>query len=84
MKYIKQELSLTCMDLGSQAGAKTHFFSEFGHVAHEIKGKRIQQHGSKYFSSRHMLGSSGGIKTSLHVSFLKVIMMHIKLKGIDP
>ena len=42
----------------------------------------MQQHGSKYFAHRHSLDSGGGIKRSKHF-FLKVVILHIKLKGME-
>ena len=39
----------------------------------------MQQHGSKYFAHRHTgVGSKGQT-----IFFLKVVMLHIKLKGIE-
>ena len=40
----------------------------------------MQQHGSKYFAYRHTRDPWGGVKPFL---FLKVVMLHIKLKGIE-
>ena len=42
----------------------------------------MQQHGSKYFACRHTLDPGVGVKRLKHVS-LKVVMMHIKLKGME-
>ena len=42
----------------------------------------MQQHGSEYFAHRHMLDPVGGAKGQI-IFFLKVVMLHIKLKGIE-
>ena len=41
----------------------------------------MQQHGSKYFAHRHTINPGGRVKSSNHF-FLKVDMLHIKLKEI--
>ena len=39
------------VDLRAGAEAKVFFFSEYGHVAYQIKGNdTMQQHGSNYFA----------------------------------
>ena len=49
----------------------------------------MQQHGSKYFAHRHTLnpggggGGGGGVKRSNHFFLKVVVMLHIKLKGIE-
>ena len=43
----------------------------------------MQQHGSKYFAQGHTLDAGGGVKRSNHIFFLKVVMLHIKLKGFE-
>ena len=38
---------------------------------------KLMMHGSTYFAFRHKLNPGGGVKT---IYFLKVVMLHIKLK----
>ena len=71
----------TASTQGMGSKGQTISFSESSHVAYQIKAlRRWQQHGSKYFAHRHNLGPGGGVKLYL---FLKVVMLHIKLKGIE-
>ena len=65
------------MDLGSGTKAKIKLFQNISVMLH-IK----QQHGSKYFAHRHTFDLGGGVKRSNHF-FLKVVMLHVKLKGIE-
>ena len=65
----------TTQGVGSKG--QTISFSESSHVAYQIKADDV---GSKYFAHRHTLDPGGGVKLYL---FLKVVMLHIKLKGIE-
>ena len=57
------------MDLGGGAEVK-FFFSEYGHVAYQIKADDfLQQHGSKYFAHRHTLDPGVGVKRSNYIFF---------------
>ena len=57
-------------------------FSESSHVAYQIKA----DNGSNYLAHRHTLdpggGGGGGQNVKLYL-FLKVVMLHIKLKEIE-
>ena len=72
------------MDLGGGAETKINLFSEYGHVAYQIKAGDAgsNKHGSNYLAHRHTLDPGGGVKRSNYL-FLKVVMLHIKLKGIE-
>ena len=95
MKHIKQDFSLKAwvkspgVDLGGGARAKITFFSEYGHVAYQIEADNACSNMvAVYFAHRHTLDSGDGldprdgVKRSNHF-FLKVVMLHIKLKGIE-
>ena len=61
---------------GVGSKGQTIYFSERSHVAYQIKADNA---GSKYFAHRHTLE---GQKVKLYI-FLKVVMLHIELKGIE-
>ena len=50
-------------------------------MLHILKLTTMQQHGSKYFANRHTL-NPGGFGQKVNPFFLKVVMLHIKFKGI--
>ena len=68
MKYIKQELSLTCMDLGSQAGAKTHFFQNLVMLHMKLKGNAYSNMVANTFPADTCLAQVVGSKR--HFMFL--------------
>ena len=53
-------------------------FSVYGHVAYQIKG----HHANTYVVLTYTLDSESGVKRS-KLFFLKVVMLHIKLKGME-
>ena len=58
---------------------QNYFFTQYGHVAYQIKGNyTCVQHGSTDTPSITGVGSKGQ-----NTFFLKVVMLHIKLKGIE-
>ena len=59
------------MDLGGRVEAIIKLFSEYGHVAYQIKADDAgwQQHGSKYFAHRHTLDPGGGVKRLKYIFF---------------
>ena len=65
----------TPLTQGVGSKSQTISFSESSHVS-----SKADDAGSKYFAHRHTLDPGGGVKLYL---FLKVVMLHIKLKGIE-
>ena len=62
MRHIKQNFSLKVWVRSPRGGAETNIqlFSEYSHVAYQIKGNHARiYHGSKYFARRHTLAYFG-------------------------
>ena len=88
MKHIKRDFSLKALvqvcwvDLGGGAEAKIKL-SEYGHVAYQIKADnagRIMV--ANILPTDTPLTQGWGQKVKLYI-FLKVVMLHIKLKAIE-
>ena len=71
------------MDLGGGAEAKIKLFSEYSHVAYQIKADIVQKLSSKYFAHRTPWTQGVGLKGQTKYFFVKVVMLHIKVKGIE-
>ena len=70
------------MDLGGGAEVK-FFFSEYGHVAYQIKADYADSNMvANICPQTHPRLRGWGQKVKLYL-FLKVVMLHIKLKGIE-
>ena len=69
------------MDLGGGAEVKIKFFSEYGHVAYQIKADDVANIMVAIFfcPQTHPRPRGWGQKVKLYI-FLKVVMLHIKLK----
>ena len=68
------------MDLGGGAEVKIKLFSEYGHVAYQIKADDAGSSMVAIFCPQtHPRPRGRGQKVKLYL-FLKVVMLHIKLK----
>ena len=70
---------------GLRAGteAKIKLFSEYGHVAYQIKADDVCSNMVAKFCPQTHLDPGAGVKTSNHIFFVKVAMLFIELKGIE-
>ena len=66
------------MDLGGGAEAKKFFFSEYGHVAYQIKADDVGSNMVANILPTDTPLTQWGQKVKLYI-FLKVVMLHIKL-----
>ena len=63
---------------------KLNFFSEYGHVAYQIKaGNVCSNMVAKFLPTATPLTQGMGSKGQTIYFFVKVVMLHIKLKGIE-
>ena len=70
------------LGLGSKGQNST--FSEYGHVAYQIKWNRECSNMQAHIQSLHTPSTPGMVsKVKTHICFLKVVMLHIKLKGME-
>ena len=68
------------MDLGGGAEAKIKLFSEYGHVAYQVKSDDAGSNMvANILPTDSPLTQGWGQKVKLYI-FLKVVMFHIKLK----
>ena len=68
------------MDLGGGAEVKIKFFSEYGHVAYQIKADDAGNiMVANFCPQTHPRPRGWDQKAKLYI-FLKVVMLHIKLK----
>ena len=65
---------------GVGSKGQTIFFSESSHVVYQIKGNWAQSTMKANTLSLHTPMTLGGVKRSFYFYFLKVVMLHIKLK----
>ena len=65
---------------GVGSKGQTIYFCESSHVAFQVKGLSTEHHESKYAVFTHTNDPWGRVKRSYYFSFLKVVMLHIKLK----
>ena len=68
--------------LGMGSKGQTSFFSEYGHVAYYIKGNDECSNIQARILSLHT-PSTPGVGSNVKTFFLKVVMLHIKLKGME-
>ena len=83
MLHIKLKLTMltdTPLTQGFGAKGQTISLSESSHVAYQIKGNRAQSTMKANMLSLHTPATPGGGVKSSFFSFLKVVMLHIKLK----
>ena len=74
----------TPLTQGVGSKGQTIYFSESSHVAYQIKADDAGSNMvGKYFAHRYTLDPGGGVKRSNNIFFLKVVMLHIKLKAIE-
>ena len=85
MKHIKQDFSLKAWipweGLLGWGREQKSFISQYGHGAYQIKLTTHAAHGSKYFAHRHTLNPRVESKGQTISYFLKVVILHIKLRG---
>ena len=89
MKHIKRNFSLKAwvracwVDLGGGAEIKIKFFSEYGHVAYQNKAEDAGNNMIANILPTDTPSTQGVGSKGETISFLKVDMLHIKLKGIE-
>ena len=64
-------------------GGQNSTFSEYGHVAYQIKGNDTCSNMVAKTLTVNTPSASGVGSKSQNIFFLKVVMLHIKLKGLD-
>ena len=62
---------------------KLNFFSEYGHVAYQIKADNVCSNMVANFLSTDTPLSQGMGPKGQTIYFCKLVMLHIKLKGIE-
>ena len=67
---------------GSYAYIKSTFFSEYGHVAYQIKGNEAYINMLANILSLHTPLTTGVVSEGQFISFPKVVVLHIRLMGI--
>ena len=88
MKHIKRDFSLTAwvsacwVDLGGGSEVKIKFFSEYGHVAYQIKADDAGKNMVANILPTDAPSTQGVASKgqTIFIYFLKVAMLHIKLK----
>ena len=75
-------LTLTLGPWGLGSKGQNSSFSEHGHVAYQIKGNHKCSNMQGHILSLHTLDPWGGVKGQNNF-FLKVVILHIKLKGME-
>ena len=89
MKNIKRDLSLKAwklapgVDLGGGPRPKLNFFSEYGHAAYQIKADDVCSNmvaNILPLDTHSTQGWGQNVKSNI---FVKVVMLHIKLKEIE-